>query len=297
MTMPPVRPRLARMLEGRTVAAVGASERPDSLGWRMATEVLRSGGVARSWFVNPRRRSVLDHPCLPSLAEVPEPVDLVLLGVPDQALVEQVRLASARGDGGAVVFGSAHGLREELVAAADGLELCGAGCMGFANVTRGVRALGYLERDPLTPGPIALVTHSGSVFSALLRTHRRLEYSLAVSSGQELVTTAADYLAHALATDDTRVVGLVLETLHDAPRMREVLAAAADRDVPVAALTVGVSSRGPALVGAHSGALAGSDAAWEALFAAYGVHRCDDLGELTDTLEAFAIGRRVRRPA
>src|SRR6476646_5086841 len=190
----------------------------------MATEVLRSGGVARSWFVNPRRRSVL------------EPVDLVLLGVPDQALVEQVRLASARGDGGAVVFGSAHGLREELVAAAKRLELCGAGCMGVANVTRGVRALGYLERDPLTPGPIALVTHSGSVFSALLRTHRRLEYSLAVSSGQELVTTAADYLGHALATDDTRVVGLVLETLRDAPRMREVLAAAADHDVPVAAL-------------------------------------------------------------
>ena len=295
MALPAVRPRLARMIEGRTVAAVGAGERPDSLGWRMATEVLRSPGLSRSWFVNPHHRSVLDRPCLPSLADVPEPVDLVLLGVPDEALVEQVRLASARGDGGAVVFGSAHGLREELVAAAGGLELCGAGCMGFVNVSRGVRALGYLERDPLTPGPIALVTHSGSVFSSLLRTHRRLEYSLAVSSGQELVTTAADYLGHALSTDETRVVGLVLETLRDAPRMREVLAAAADRDVPVAALTVGTSSRGTALVGAHSGALAGSDAAWEALFAAFGVRRCDDLGELVDTLEAFAIGRRVRR--
>ena len=93
-----------------------------------------------------------------------------------------------RGDGGAVVFGSAHGLGEELVAAAGGMEVCGAGCMGFVNVTRGVRAIGYLERGPLPAGPIALVTHSGSVFSALLRTHRRLEYSLVVSSGQELVT-------------------------------------------------------------------------------------------------------------
>jgi acyl-CoA synthetase (NDP forming) len=297
MTLPPVRPRLARMLEGRSVAAVGASDRPGSLGWRMATEVARSPGVERSWFVNPRRRTVLDRPCVPSLADVPEPVDLVLMGVPDVALVDLVRLASARGDGGAVVFGSAHGLREELVAAADGLELCGGGCMGFANVTRGVRALGYLEPDPLSAGPIALVTHSGSVFSALLRTHRRLGWSLAVSSGQELVTTTADFLGHALAMEETGVVGLVLETVRDVPHFRSVLGAAAARDVPVAALTVGSSVRGPALVGAHSGALAGSDAAWEALFAAHGVHRCDDLGELVDTLETFAIGRRVRRRA
>ena len=285
------------MLEARTVAVVGASDRPDSLGGRMTTEVLRSPGVGRTWLVNPRHRSVGGHGCLPSLADVPEPVDLVLLGVPDTALADQLRLAATRGDGGAVVFGSAHGLGEELVAAAGGLEVCGAGCMGFVNVTRGVRALGYLEPEDLTPGPIALVTHSGSVFSALLRTHRRLEYSLVVSSGQELVTTTADYLAHALEREETRVVGLVQETLRDLPRLRAALAEAADRDIPVVALTVGSSRRGRALVGAHSGALAGSDAAWEALSAAYGVHRCDDLGELVDSLETFAIGRRVRSRA
>ena len=285
------------MLEARTVAVVGASDRPDSLGGRMTTEVLRSPGVGKAWLVNPRHRSVGGHGCLPSLADVPDPVDLVLLGVPDAALADQLRLAATRGDGGAVVFGSAHGLGEELVAAAGGLEVCGAGCMGFVNVTRGVRALGYLEPEDLTPGPIALVTHSGSVFSALLRTHRRLEYSLVVSSGQELVTTTADYLAHALEREETRVVGLVQETLRDVPRLRAALAEAADRDIPVVALTVGSSRRGRALVGAHSGALAGSDAAWEALSAAYGIHRCDDLGELVDSLEAFAIGRRVRSRA
>ena len=117
--------------------------------------------------------------------------------------------------------------------------------MGFVNVARGVRAIGYLERDPLPAGPIALVTHSGSVFSALLRTHRRLEYSLAVSSGQELVTTTADYLGYALSQPETRVVGLVLETLRDAPALRASLALAAERDVPVVALTVGSSARGP----------------------------------------------------
>ena len=283
------------MLEGRTVAVVGASERPDSFGWRMTTEVLRSPGVERTWLVNPARAQVLGRPCVPTLADLPEPVDLVLLGVADHVLVDHVRTASRRGDGGAVVYGAAHGLGDALVSAADGLEVCGGGCMGFVNAVRGVRAIGYLERDPVPVGSIALVTHSGSVFSAMLRTHRRLEYSLVVSSGQELVTTAADHLAYALSMPETRVVGMVLETLRDAGTMRAVLADAAARDVPVVALTVGTSKRGRSLVDAHSGAVAGSDAAWEALFAAYGVHRVDDLGELADSLECFAIGRRVRR--
>ena len=133
---------------------------------------------------------MLGQPCVPSLADVPEPVDLVLLGVPDQALVEQVRHRRPRAVTAARwSSGRRTGCARRLVAAADGLEICGGGCMGFVNAARGVRAIGYLERDPVPAGPIALVTHSGSVFSAMLRTHRRLEYSLAVSSGQELVTT------------------------------------------------------------------------------------------------------------
>ncbi|CUR57558.1 CoA-binding domain protein [metagenome] len=292
-----VRPGVRRMLEARTVAVVGASERPDSLGLRMTTEVLRSTGFDRTYLVNPGRTTVLGEPCVPSLAEVPQPVDLVLLGVADATLPGQVALAAARRDGGAVVFGSAVGVRETVVQAAAGLEVCGGGCMGFVNVTRGVRAIGYLERDPLPSGSIALVTHSGSVFSALLRTHRRLDYSLVVSSGQELVTTTADYLAQALSMPETRVVGLVLETLRDVPALRAGLAEAAARDIPVVALTVGTSVVGTLLVDAHSGALAGTDAAWEALFAAYGVHRCDDLASFADSLELFAIGRRVRRRA
>ena len=132
------------------------------------------------------------------------------------------------------------------------------------------------------------------MFSALLRTHRRLEYTLAVSSGQELVTTTGDYLQWALAQESTRVVGLFLETIRDADALRAGLALAAERDVPVVALTVGGSPTGRPLVTAHSGAIAGDDAAWEALFATYGVHRTRDVEELVDTLELFAIGRRVR---
>jgi acyl-CoA synthetase (NDP forming) len=286
------RERLRTMMSARTVAVVGASDRVGSFGWRLTTEALRSPGVARVHLVHPTRTSVFDHPCLPSLAEVPEPVDLVLLGVPDKALAPTLAIASQRGDAGAVVFGPVHGVKDDVVAAAGDMAMVGGGCMGFVDTTTGVRAIGYLERDPLPAGPIGLITHSGSVFSALLRTRRPLGYTVAVSSGQELVTTTAEYLEYALSLPQTRVVGLVLETMRDAPRLAAALAEAAARDIPVCAVTVGTSVRGQALVDAHSGAIAGSDAGWEALFSAYGVHRCGDLDDLTDSLELFAIGRR-----
>jgi acetate---CoA ligase (ADP-forming) len=284
--------RVRAMLSARSVAVVGAGDRPGSFGWRLTTEALRSPGVERVHLVSPTRTSAFGRPCVPSLADVPEPVDLVLLGVPDKALAETLAVAADRGDVGAVVFGPAHGVKDDVVAAAGDMALIGGGCMGFIDTTTGVRAIGYVERDPLPSGPIGLVTHSGSVFSALLRTRRRLGYTLVVSSGQELVTTTADYLEYMLSVPQTQVVGLVLETMRDAPRLERALADAAARDIPVCALTVGTSTRGQALVDAHSGAVAGSDAGWEALFSAYGVHRCSDPDELTDSLETFAIGRR-----
>ena len=140
-----------------------------------------------------------------------------------------------------------------------------------------------------------MITHSGSVFSALLRARRGFGFSLAVSSGQELVTTAAAYAGYALGLAETRVLALVLEAIRDAPDLRAVLARAQAADVPVVLLSVGGSDTGRALVSAHSGALAAADGAWEALAAAYGVHRVRDLAELADTLELFCVNRRWAR--
>ena len=165
--------------------------------------------------------------------------------------------------------------------------------MGFVNVARGLRAIGYAEPDPLPAGPVALVTHSGSVFSALLRCRRAFGFSLAVSSGQELVTKAAAYARYALSLPETKVLALVLETIRDAPALRAVLATAAERDVPVVLLPAGSSANGRSMVAAHSGALAAGDGAWQALASAYGVHLVGDLAELADTLELFCAGRRA----
>ena len=297
---------VAAMLEARSVALVGASARPGSLGARMIAEVARSPSRPRTYLVNPRYRDINGVPCLPSLADVPEPVDLALLAVPDSALEAQLVTAARHRVRSAVIFGSAfdvpgtegppgQALRERLAAIARdaGMAVCGAGCMGFVNVARGLRAIGYLEPDPPPAGPVALVTHSGSVFSALLRARRGFGFTVAVSSGQELITTAADYARYALSLPDTRVLALVLEAIRDAAGLRAVLAGALAADVPVVLLSVGASETGKALVTAHSGALAAADGAWEALAGAYGVHRVRDLAELADTLELFASGRRA----
>ena len=302
------RTSLSAMLEARSVALVGASPRDGSLGQRMITEMARSSPAPRTYLVNPRHTEIAGTPCYSSLAGLPEEsVDLVLLAVPDTALEEQLTLAARRGDRSAVIYGSAFdppgprpagqpSLRDRLAATARaaGMAVCGAGCMGFVNVLGGLRAVGYVEPDPLPAGPVALVTHSGSVFSAMLRTRRGLGYTVAVSSGQELVTSAAEYAEWALGNEETRVLALVLEAIRDASRLRSVLAAAAARDVPVVLLTAGRSARGRAMVSAHSGALAAADGGWEALARGYGVHRAGDLAELADTLELFAIGRRAR---
>ncbi len=249
--------------------------------------------------VNPRYDSINGVACAPSLAALGEPVDLVLLGVSDAALLGELQAAAAAGARGAVVFGSAHapGLRAELAshAAAAGMALCGAGCMGFVNNATGLRALGYLEPDPLAAGGVSLITHSGSAFSTLLRTNRGFGFRLAVSSGQELVTDTADYVDYALDDPHTTLIALLLETPRAARRLRAALRRAAEQDVPVVILSVGHSPRGRAMVAAHSGALAGDDVGWQAFCAQTGAVRVRDMSELCDTIELFEAGRR-RRP-
>src|SRR4051812_9545491 len=286
------------MLGARSVAVVGASARPGSFGERLVTEVLRSPSAPAVHLVNPRYDEVFGRPCVASLDAVDGPVDVVLLGVADDALEGELARAAARGDRSAVVFGNSvlDGQRSRLAAfaRAAGMALCGGGCMGFVNIVGGLRAIGYLEREPLPAGPIALVTHSGSAFSALLRTRRALGYTLALSSGQELVTTVADYVDYALDLAETRVVALLLESPRATDRLLASLRRAAEADVPAVLLTVGGSPAGAEMVAAHSGAVAGADAGWEALAEATGALRVGDLDEMVNTLELLALGVRAR---
>jgi acyl-CoA synthetase (NDP forming) len=238
-----------------------------------------------------------------SVAEIAEPVDLVILAVSNALLEEQLRLAAEAGAGSAVIFASGYEeprdgvppLTERLAAIArsHGMAVCGGNCMGFANLEKRVRALGFYEPKDAPVGGVTFLSHSGSAFSAMIHNDRGLGLNLAVSAGQEFVTTVADYLRYALGLESTKAVGLFIETVRDPDGFRSALAFANDRGTPIVALKVGREVRTRELVAAHSGALAGEDGAYEALFDAYGVSRVESLDEMADTLALFAAGRRA----
>lgn len=297
------RTALECMLEARSVAVVGASVREGSVGHQALVELVEGGFRGPIFPVNPKYDEVLGIRCVGTIADVGDPVDLTILAVGNALLEEQLRVAADAGSRSAVIFASCYEaprddgppLPERLVAIARaaGMALCGGNCMGFANLEKGVRALGFYEPKALRPGPIAFISHSGSAFSALLHNDRGLSFNVAVSSGLELVTTAADYVRYALSLDSTKAIGLFVEGVRDPDNFLRALEAANERDVPVVALKVGREALTREMVTAHSGALAGEDGAYEALFEAFGVLRVESLDEMADTLALFGSGRRA----
>src|SRR5918992_1497166 len=293
---------LRAMLEARSVALVGASPKPGTAGNRMVRQLMVGGFSGEVAAVNPKYDEVEGFACYPTLQEVPFVPDLVLLGVGNRLLEEQMVAAAERGARGVVVFASGledpprePPLTERLrrIAREAGMVVCGGNCMGFIDVERGLRALAFDERADLEPGGIAWISHSGSAFTALLHAGRGIRFNLAVSAGQELTTTMADYMTYALQRDSTRAIALYLETVRDPDGFKAALVAAAERDIPVVALKVGRTAAAGPLVAAHSGALAGDDAAYEALFDAYGVARVGTMNEMADLLELLGAGRRA----
>jgi len=297
------RTALERMLEARSVAVVGASVREGSVGHQGVVELVEGGFEGAIYPVNPKYDQVLGHRAFGSVAAIGEPVDLVILAVSNALLEEQLRLAAEAGAASAVIFASGYEepregmppLTERLatIAREAGMAVCGGNCMGFANLERRVRALGFYEPKDAPVGGVTFLSHSGSAFSAMIHNDRALGLNLAVSAGQEFVTTVSDYLRYALGLESTRVVGLFIETVRDPAGFRDALALANERDIPVVALKVGREERTRELVAAHSGALAGEDGAYEALFDAYGVARVESLDEMADTLALFAARRRA----
>lgn len=300
---PPYPRSLVAMLEARSVAVVGASPRERSFGWQMLRQLGAGGFVGAVFPVNPSYQEIEGLRCFPSLAAVGREVDLAIIGVRNDRLEEQLRAAAGIGARGAVIFASCHeepapdrpplAARLASIARDAGMSVCGGNGMGFVHVEGGLRACGYREPDDLVPGSIAFVTHSGSAFSAMLHNDRMLRFNVVVSAGNELVTTADQYLRYALNLPSTRAVAVFLETVRRPDAFREALRDAAERDVPVVVLKVGREERAKELVAAHSGALAGEDSAYGALFDAYGALRVGSLDEMADTLELFVAGRRA----
>jgi len=291
---------LSPLLSPRSIAFVGASPRPDTPGNDMLKMIERSGFAGAIYPINPNYREIEGRRCYAGFAELPEPVDLAVLGVANARLEAALAEAIHHRARAAVIFASCYlendtspplTQRLAVLARAAGMPICGGNGMGFYNDADGVWAAGFANLRERRPGHIAFISHAGSVFGALAHNDPRFRFNLVVSAGQELVTTAADYLDYALEQDSTRVAGLFLETVRAPAQFTAALAKAAERDIPVVVLKTGRTEASAALALSHSGAIAGNDAAYQALFDRHGVTRVETLDELAATLLLFAEGR------
>lgn len=288
----PLRP----LVEPKSIAVVGASAREHTLGHIAVRQALIGGLDGPVYPINPRYDSILGARCYPSLEKLPAPAELAVLALGNERIEEALVDAIDNGAKAAVIFASAYleGDRAPLLAERlraivqdAGIPVCGANCLGFAQLESGARAT-WFNYDRLEPGPITFITHSGTAYFSLAGIDPRLRFNLIVSPGQELVTNAADYLDYALGLGSTRVVGLLLESIRDPSRFITALERARERRVPVVALKVGCTELSARLAHSHSGALAGNDAAYEAIFDHFGVCRVRSLDELSATLTLLA---------
>jgi acyl-CoA synthetase (NDP forming) len=292
-----VKHRLDPLLRPRSVAVVGASARTDSLG-EWALKNLGLGGYpGRIYPVNPNYDELQGHRCYASLADLPETPDLVIFAVGDQRIEYSLDEAIAAGIPAAVLQSTLYldddsdpPLRERVRAKiqASGMLVCGANGMGFYNVRDNVWTCGFDSTSHEASGNVALISHSGSGMSGIIDCDERVRINVAVSTGNELSVTMDEYLDFVLDLPETRVVGLFIETARNPGGFAAALAKAAERRIPIVALKVGRTEKSAALAVSHSGAMAGDDATYEALFDRYGVQRARDQDEFTTMLIMFA---------
>ena len=294
--------RLDRMLAPASVALIGASNVPNTPGNDMVLELQVSRYRGSVYPVNPSYSEVEGYPCYDELAALPEVPDLAVLGVGNDRLEEQVAEAIRVGVGGLVVPGSAlhpsdseestlRGRIQTMAREAE-LPIVGGNCMGFYNVDAWFRAFPFNRPYELRPGGVTLIAQSGSVLTSLLWNNQKLRFNLAISPGQELVTTLSDYMDYALDQDTTRVIALFVESVRRPQAFVAALEKAAALGVPVVALKTGRTPQSATLALSHSGAIAGDDAAYRTLFERYGVLSVASIDELAATALLMSDERR-----
>jgi acetate---CoA ligase (ADP-forming) len=298
---------LTPFFDPRSVAVIGASRDPSKVGGSVVANLRAAGFEGRIVPVNPRADVVQGLPATPSLLSVDGPVDLAVIAVAAPAVLPALKECVAKGVGGAVVIsagfreaGEAGRAREaELRAwlATQSIRVLGPNCLGWIRPSCRLNATFAPGMPPV--GGIAFVSHSGALATAILdwaRDHR-LGFSLFASLGNQADLTESDILEAVADDPETRVIVAYLEGLADGRRFFETLRTTTGRK-PVVLLKAGRSSEGARAVSSHTGALAGSDAAFEAAVRQAGAVRARSVEELFDLARSLASqplprGRRL----
>jgi acyl-CoA synthetase (NDP forming) len=295
--------RLEALFRPRSIAVVGASEKP-TIGRRLIASLDRIGFTGVIFPVNPNYPTVLGRRCYATFAELPEAPDVAVFCMGHERVLEPLAAAAVRGVEGAVIYDGGFAERGEDgrrlqsqiegICRDGGIALCGPNCMGVLSPHH--CSTTYLQelRDPAgLAGNVGIVSQSGAFCISLLNDVRRFGFSHVVSSGNEAVLAAADYLEYLVDDPHTKVIGGFIETVRYPDRFVAALDHAAAQGKPVVVLKVGRTERTQHAVTSHTGGIAGDPGFASELLRD---HHAIEVSDLVEFTEAIAAAQSRQRP-
>jgi len=299
------------LFKPRSVAIVGASATESKIGGRPVDYLKRFGYAGRIIPINPKGAEIQGLPAWPSLRAVGQPIDLAVFAVPEALLEASVEDAISAGVRAGVIFTA--GLAEVSAEGAAlqarlarrmrdaGMRAVGPNCLGIMNPREHVYATfsPAPEVGRVKPGVIGLASQSGAfgAYAYTLARERGIGLSLWVSTGNEADVQIADCIAWMARDPDTQVIMAYMEGCRDGERLREALALAHAARKPVVIVKIGRTALGAQAALSHTAALAGDDAAYDALFRQYGVYRARDVEDFFNVAQAAAVAGLPRNDA
>ncbi|HEX6132852.1 MAG TPA: acetate--CoA ligase family protein [Longimicrobiales bacterium] len=282
----------------RSIAVIGASRSPGTVGYEVIHNLLADGFTGAIYPVNPNAPAVHSIPAYASIADVPGTVDLAIITVPKELVLGAAETCGLMGVGAIIVItagfrevGPAGRAREqELLAIAHrfGMRMIGPNCLGVVSTAADTRMNATFA--PVMPpvGPISFMSQSGAMGVTIL--DYAAEYGIGihhfVSVGNKADVSGNDLLEYWDADAATRVILMYLENFGN-PRKFTRIARDMTRRKPIIAVKAGRTAAGARAASSHTGALAGVDSATDALLAQCGVIRVDSVEELFDMAMAF----------
>jgi acetate---CoA ligase (ADP-forming) len=293
---------LTRLLRPRSVAIVGVSPEPGSIGANVLTNLDRIGFSGDIHLVSRTNREIGSRRCVASIDELPEGIDAAVLAVPQKAAVDAVKACVRKKLGAALVFASGFAEMDEAgraeqetmagIAREGALALCGPNCIGFVNLTDRV-ALTFEPLQDEVAGRgrgIGVITQSGAMCSTvrLGLLAKGMNLTCVVSTGNEAQLATEDFLAFLIDDDATQVIVLFMEQVRDPDLFLALARRARTREKPIVLMHPGRSVRAQSSARTHTGAMVGNHAVMATLVAREAVVRVETLDELIDTAEILA---------
>lgn len=299
---------ISKLLRPRAVAVVGASEKSGFGGDTCRNILENQADTSHVYPVNPKKETVFGKKCYPTLADLPEEIDLVILCTSQKTIVDFLKQAKAKGVGAAVVYasgysevGTAEGkaFEKELVDAAKALDMVvmGPNCAGYINFGDDIFSFAFIGDYKGKKGNIGFVSQSGQFCIDMMKS-AEMKYSFAISAGNSAMVHMEDYLNFLIDDSNTKVIALYLEGVKNPHKFEACLQKAMEKKKPVVILKAGRSPKGQATAASHTGSMAGSDKTYDAVFEKFGVIRADDMQDLRSTASLLATLRVLpKKPA